>query len=89
MLVIQHILELNRVQHQAGPEQRLDTLFIAHDHEKVPVSPADVLELFVLALVPLLPEQRDNLHHFFLRNFFSCQIQSLFYSYSCVKLVPV
>lgn len=89
MLVIQHVLELHGVQHQARAKQRLDTLFVTHNHKKLPISPADPLEVLVLALVALFTEQRDNLHHFNLRNFFSCQIQSLFFSYSCVQTVPV
>ncbi len=78
MLVIQHILELNGVQHQAGPEQRLDTLFITHDHKKFPISATDALEGFILTLESLFTKQCDNLHHFNLSYFFICQIQSLF-----------
>ncbi len=64
MLVIQHILEFNSVQHQARPEQRLDTLFITHDHEELPVGATDPLEGFILSLEAFLTKQCDNLHHF-------------------------
>lgn len=89
MLIIQHILEFHGIQHQACSEQRLDALLITHDHKELTVGAADPLEVFIFTLEALFAEQCDNLHHFNLRNFFSCQIQSLFFSYSCVKLVTV
>lgn len=54
MLVIQHILELHSVQHQASPEQRLDTLFITHHHEEFTVSTTHPLEGLILTLNPSL-----------------------------------
>ncbi len=78
MLVIQYILELHGVQHQASPKQCLDTLFIAHDNEEFPISATDALEAFVLASETFFAEQTNNLHLFKLRYFFICQCQSLF-----------